>query len=312
VITRFHFPGTKAPLVSSNPSLTFFDKCRKTGQHWPLFSAIRSFFRGRSMRAVLAVFVLLWFTGAPLFASECPGNPVALGTSRVIAVSPTEYPRVGSMQYGQTLHLNDHEVLLTFDDGPLSPYTGRVLDILKTQCVQATFFIIGEMANSYPYLVRRAYDEGHSIGTHTEHHPLRSLSVENMKREIDEGIKSVNHALGIPVEASPFFRFPGLIHPSAVEDYLASKGIMVWSADVVADDWRRMSPAQVVKRALTRLEKAGRGILLLHDMQRRTASALPALLAALKDRQFRIVHAIPAIPHEPQVIARPDTLVSVP
>ena len=77
------------------------------------------------MRAVLAVFVLLWFTGVPLFASECPGNADALGTSRTLAVSPTEYPRVGSMQYGQTLPLDDHEVVLTFDDGPLSPYTGN-------------------------------------------------------------------------------------------------------------------------------------------------------------------------------------------
>ncbi len=109
------------------------------------------------MRAVLAVFVLLWFTGAPLLASECPSNPDALGTSRAIAVSPTEYPRVGSMQYAQTVSLDDHEVVLTFDDGPLSPYTSRVLDILKAQCVQATFFIIGQMADSYPYLVRRAY-----------------------------------------------------------------------------------------------------------------------------------------------------------
>jgi peptidoglycan/xylan/chitin deacetylase (PgdA/CDA1 family) len=110
------------------------------------------------MRTVLAVFVLLWFTGAPLFAGECPGNPDALGTSRTLAVSPTEYPRVGSMQYGQTLPLDDHEVVLTFDDGPLSPYTSRVLDILKAQCVQATFFIIGQMADSYPSLLRRIHD----------------------------------------------------------------------------------------------------------------------------------------------------------
>jgi len=69
------------------------------------------------MRAVLAVLVLMWFTGAPLFASECPGNPDALGTSRTLAVSPTDYPRVGSMQYDQTLPLDDLEVVLTFDDG---------------------------------------------------------------------------------------------------------------------------------------------------------------------------------------------------
>jgi len=246
------------------------------------------------MRAVLGVIVSLWFTGAPLFASECPGNPDALGTSRTIAVSPMEYPRVGSMQYGQTLPLGDHEVVLTFDDGPLSPYTSRVLDILKAQCVQATFFIIGHQADSYPYLVRRVHDEGHSIGTHTQDHPLKSLPLERMKREIDDGIESVGRSLGNPEEVAPFFRFPGLIHPRPVEDYLVSKRMMVWSADLVADDWRRISPDQVLKRALIRIEKRGRGILLLHDMQRRTTVALPKLLATLKAHNYHIVHVVPA------------------
>src|SRR5213080_575080 len=126
---------------------------------------------GKLMRVVLAGFVFLWASLPTTSAADCPGNPNALGTSRVIAVSRTEYPRVGSMQYGQTLALDDHEVVLTFDDGPLPPHTARVLDLLKAQCVQATFFIIGAMAHLHPSLVRRAYDEGHSIGTHTQNHP---------------------------------------------------------------------------------------------------------------------------------------------
>ncbi len=264
------------------------------------FSRYTKLFRGRSMRAVLAV-LLLWFTGVPLFASECPGNPDALGTSRTLAVSPTEYPRVGSMQYGQTLPLDDHEVVLTFDDGPLSPYTSRVLDILKAQCVQATFFIIGQMADSYPSLLRRVHDEGHSIGTHTQDHRLKLRSVERMKPEIDGGIESVGRALGNPLNVAPFFRFPGLIHPVSAEDYLASKRIMVWSADLVADDWRPVSPDQVLKRALIRLEKRGRGILLLHDIQRRTTLALPRLLAALKAQNYHVVHVVPAASGEPRV-----------
>jgi len=259
------------------------------------------------MRAVLAAIVLLWFTGAPLFAGECPGNPDALGTSRTIAVRPMEYPRVGSMQYGQTLPLDDHEVVLTFDDGPLSPYTSRVLDILKAQCVQATFFIIGQMADSYPALLRRIHDEGHSIGTHTQDHPLKPLPAERMKREIDGGIESVVRVLGNPLEVAPFFRFPGLIHPVPMEDYLASKGIMVWSTDLVADDWRRISPDQVLKRALSRLGKRGRGILLLHDIHRRTAVALPNLLAVLKAQNYRIVHVVPATSNQPETIAPPTT-----
>ena len=253
------------------------------------------------MRAGFAAIVLLWFTGAPLFAGECPGNPDALGTSRTIAVSPTDYPRVGSMQYGQTLPLDDHEVVLTFDDGPLSPYTSRVLDILRAQCVQATFFIVGQMADGYPSLLHRIHDEGHSIGTHTQDHPLKLRSIERMKREIDDGIESVGRALGDPMEVAPFFRFPGLIHPAPAEDYLASKRIMVWSADLVADDWRRISPNSVLKRALIRLQKHGRGILLLHDIKARTTLALPRLLAALKALNYHVVHVVPAASGGPQV-----------
>ena len=63
----------------------------------------------------------------PAHAAECPGNSDALGTSRVLAIGPDEFSHVGSMQYKQTLPLNDHEVVITFDDGPLPPYTDIIL-----------------------------------------------------------------------------------------------------------------------------------------------------------------------------------------
>ena len=83
-------------------------------------------------------------------AANCPGHPDALGTSRVLALDPTEYPRVGRMQYPDSLPLNDKEVVLTFDDGPLLPYSNQVLDILASQCVKATYFLVGEMARAFP------------------------------------------------------------------------------------------------------------------------------------------------------------------
>jgi hypothetical protein len=58
--------------------------------------------------------------GAAAAASDCP-NPNALGTSRTIAVDPNEHHRLGSFQYRETLPLNDREVVITFDDGPLRP-----------------------------------------------------------------------------------------------------------------------------------------------------------------------------------------------
>ena len=103
-------------------------------------------------------------------AADCPGNPGALGTSRTLVVDPREHPRIGTMQYAETLPLQDHEVVLTFDDGPLPPHSTQVLDILAAQCVKATFFIIGRMARDFPEGVRRVRDAGHTIGTHSQNH----------------------------------------------------------------------------------------------------------------------------------------------
>src|SRR5215469_16559048 len=120
----------------------------------------------------------------------CPGNPNALGTSRVLAISPDEFKGIGSMQYKQTLPLNDHEVVITFDDGPLPPYSDNILKILKSQCVSANYFLIGRMARAYPYLVRRIYNAGHTIGTHTLNHPLalKRLALPQVEQEVDGGI----------------------------------------------------------------------------------------------------------------------------
>ena len=72
--------------------------------------------------AIVAITVLM--AGA-VEASECPGNPNAIGTSRTIVVDPVEHPRLGSLQYRETLPLKDHEVVLTFDDGPLPSKTSQ-------------------------------------------------------------------------------------------------------------------------------------------------------------------------------------------
>ena len=123
-----------------------------------------------------------------------------LGTSRVLALDPTEYPRVGRMQYPDSLPLNDKEVVASFDDGPLLPYSNQILDILASQCVKATYFLVGEMAGAFPTTVRRIYEEGHTIGTHSEDHPTRSgqLPVEEMRHEIDWGISDVGASSAIP------------------------------------------------------------------------------------------------------------------
>jgi hypothetical protein len=74
---------------------------------------------------------------------------------------------------------------------------------------------------------------------------------------------------------------------------------MIWGADMPADDWRRISPKEVVKRAISRIEAKGKGVLLLHDIHQRTVEALPVILKELKERGFRIVHVVPSSAERP-------------
>src|SRR3954454_19670228 len=244
----------------------------------------------------------------PASAADCPGNPDALGTSRTLVIDPREHPRIGTMQYAETLPLQDHEVVLTFDDGPLPPHSNQVLDILASQCVKATFFIIGRMARSFPEGVRRVRDAATSIGTHTQNHPLsmNRMPVERARQEIDDGIAATRAALGDGGGLAPFFRIPGLLRADAVEDYLASQGIQIWSADFPADDWHHISAGRVYETAMRRLEAKGKGILLLHDIQARTVAALPRILQELNARGYRIVHVVPATPQLPKTPTEPQ------
>src|SRR5882672_6719744 len=258
--------------------------------------------------AGLCLGVFTCITAHTASAADCPGHPDAIGTSRTLAVDPREHPRIGTMQYPETLPLEEHEVVLTFDDGPLPHNSNQILDILASECVKATFFEIGRMAQVYPVGVRKLRDAGHSIGTHTQNHPLSMdrMPIDRARREIDDGIASVKAALGDDTALAPFYRNPGLLRAGDVEDYLASQGIQTWSADFLADDWRHVSPSRVYDLAIKRLEEKGRGILLLHDIQARTVAALPRILHELKARGYRIVHVVPATPELPATPTEPQ------
>src|ERR1700755_1258156 len=241
-------------------------------------------------------------------AADCPGHPDAIGTERTIVVDPREHPRIGTMQYSETLPLRDHEVGVTFDDGPLPRNSDQVLQTLADNCVKATFFLVGEQARANPEGVRKLAAAGHTIGTHSQTHPLtfHKMPVEQAEQQIDDGIASVTAALSDSTVIAPFFRIPGLLRADGVEEYLAARGIQVWSADFLADDWRRISSAQVYDLAMKRLDARGKGILLLHDIQARTAAALPKILREMKARGYKIVHIVPATLQQPATPTDPQ------
>jgi peptidoglycan/xylan/chitin deacetylase (PgdA/CDA1 family) len=226
--------------------------------------------------------------------AKCGGNPHALGTARTVIVDPGELPLLGTLGWQQTLPLRDHEVALTFDDGPSPSTTGKVLDSLATECVAATFFVLGERVVKAPALVRRAALEGHTIGTHTQTHPaLPELPLADAEAEIRTGIATAAAALS-PDMPAPFFRAPYLKISPEVADFVVSEKLSFWSADVETKDWMADSSDTVIRWTFNKLEPLKKGIVLLHDVKPYTAEALPRLLKELKARGYKAVRVVPA------------------
>jgi peptidoglycan/xylan/chitin deacetylase (PgdA/CDA1 family) len=248
-------------------------------------------------KALAAIFVASMAWMAAAHAADCP-RPGTLGTSRVLAVDAATTPRVGLKSFPQTLPLDDHEVVLTFDDGPWPPTTSRVLAALAHECVHATFFLIGKTASEHPDMVRRIAAEGHTIGHHTwQHRSLKRMTLSAATEEIDRGIAADEmtlHGVASRIPSTPFFRFPGFESTPAILDLLQSRGIVVFGADLWASDWNPMTPEQELKLLTDRLSVAGKGIILLHDPKTRTAAMLPAFLRYLADNHYRVVHLVPA------------------
>jgi peptidoglycan/xylan/chitin deacetylase (PgdA/CDA1 family) len=244
-----------------------------------------------------AVLVAAMISTVAAQAADCPRKGT-LGTSRILAVDAATTPRVGLKSFPQTLPLGDHEVVLTFDDGPWPPTTPRVLAALAKECVRATFFLIGKPASEHPELVRRIAAGGHTIGHHTWQHPsLMRIKPAEAVEEIDRGIAADEmalHGVATTIPSTPFFRFPGFEMTQATLDLLQSRGIVVFGADLWASDWNPMTPKQELKLLIDRLKIAGKGIILLHDPKARTAAMLPDFLRYLRDNHYHVVHVVPA------------------
>jgi peptidoglycan-N-acetylglucosamine deacetylase len=246
-----------------------------------------------------ALLVLLGLTATAAQAqTPCQGRADALGTARVLAVDVVTTPRVGRKSFPQTLPLAPGEVVLTFDDGPWPGTTPHVLDALKSECVRATFFLLGRNAIASQQLARREIAEGHTVASHTYSHPLLDrMPLSAAIAEINRGFVSVDTALyGKATQApkTPFFRFPGFASSTALLNYLEVRGIVVFGADLWASDWNPQSPDEQLQLVLRRLEGSRGGIVLFHDTRAQTAAMLPEFLRALKRGGYRVAHVIPA------------------
>ena len=270
------------------------------------------------MRSALAIALAITMStaGAAVWAENAPApaaapapapvaikakcdNPNALGVERVVQIDTTGGPGFGFEHFKAYDFLRDHEVVLTFDDGPWPGNTERVLKALADQCTKALFFPIGKHAGWHPEILKEVARAGHTIGSHTwSHKDLTKMTPDEAKAEIEKGIAAVSIALGNkPV--GPFFRFPALRHPPEMVKYLGERNVGIFSTDLDSFDFKIRKPEQVIKSVMTKLAKHGKGIILMHDFQHATSEAAPELLKQLKAAGFKVVQVVGKTPIEP-------------
>jgi peptidoglycan/xylan/chitin deacetylase (PgdA/CDA1 family) len=220
-------------------------------------------------------------------SSPC-ANPNALGIARTVEIDTTGGPGFGFEQYKGYDFLLLKEVVLTFDDGPWPNNTRAVLEALANHCTKAVFFPIGKHALWHPEILKEVAAAGHTVGGHTwSHANLAKGKGDKTVEEIEKGFSAVKLALG--ANPSPFFRFPFLQDPEAARTYLASRNIAMFSHDLDSFDFKIHKPEDVIKSVMTKLDKKGKGIILMHDFQQGTAQALPDLLNELKAKGYKVV-----------------------
>ncbi len=228
-------------------------------------------------------------TPAAAAETSCPAG--ALGVSRIVEVDTTGGPWFGA-PYGDPAFLAPGEVVLTFDDGPSPKDTREVLAALAKECTKATFFMVGEMVALHPEIVKEVAEQGHTIGTHTWSHPnIARLSLPDITHEIEATFDIVQKASPEPV--APFFRYPYLSSSKLSVDYLKSRNIGQFAIDIDSNDWRVRSSKPVIARVMAGLKQKGRGIILMHDIHKWTADAVPELLAQLKAGGYKVVEMKP-------------------
>jgi peptidoglycan/xylan/chitin deacetylase (PgdA/CDA1 family) len=227
---------------------------------------------------------------APAAAKMPCSNPDALGIGRVVEIDTTGGPGFGFEHFKQLDFLREKEVVLTFDDGPWPENTPSVLKTLANECTTGIFFPIGKHATYYPEILKQVAAAGHTIGSHTWSHATltnKKLTEDQRKEEIEKGFSAIKWALG--TSPSPFFRFPALQHPPEMVTYLGTRNIAMFSCDLDSFDFKARNPQQVIDVTMKKLDKLGKGIILMHDFHKHTAEALPALLRKLKEGGYKVV-----------------------
>lgn len=176
-------------------------------------------------------------------------------------------------------------VALTFDDGPDTNVTPRVLDTLKKTGTPATFFVVGRQFAGNEALMKRTLAEGHAMGTHSWDHPqLPRLAEGDMRWQIFATKDAVEKVTGL---RPTLMRPPYGMYNNAVISMLTESGdgVILWNVDT--EDWKNKNAQETTQRAVDAAQRGS--IILMHDIHPSTADALPGIIQRLRERGFTLV-----------------------
>ncbi|MDR1196969.1 MAG: polysaccharide deacetylase family protein [Candidatus Nomurabacteria bacterium] len=173
-------------------------------------------------------------------------------------------------------------VALTFDDGPDQANTPKLLDILEREKVNATFFVLGSRVEYYGDIVRRAYQQGHQIASHTYNHKsLPGLSAGARRTEINSTVAAIEKTIGVrPTAMRPPY---GAFNDAVKKD--AGMALVMWSVD--PEDWLYRDVGTVYNNVMSRVGNGS--IVLLHDIHATSVQAAGKIIPALKSKGYTLV-----------------------
>ena len=181
-------------------------------------------------------------------------------------------------------------VALTFDDGPSSATTPRLLDILAEKDVRATFFVLGNMARSNPDIVRREAKENHVVASHTMYHQnLIRIPAASAKADISEAKSNLKNILGV----TPTLTRPPYGNTNGTVSGYIGTPIILWSVDTL--DWKSKNVDSIL--AVTKSEVHDGAIILLHDIYNTSVDAAARIIDELRKDGYEFV-TIPELARE--------------
>lgn len=255
--------------------------------------------RVREMEAALAGLGQPMLTAPPLLEGKAAPAPMAGGDAGPRVSASFDYQRLYPHLYAAppARRTADPGVCyLTFDDGP-SPVTGEILDVLKEAGVKATFFVTGEASEENEEVLRRAAEEGHTIGVHSYSHDYATIyaSVEAFLEDFDQMYRKVLAVTGIAPEV---FRFAGgsvnIFNKDsyhAITAEMLRRGFTFYDWNAAASDAVSggLSRQQVTSNVVNSVGEQERVVVLMHDRPdtATAATALPDIIRALKAKGYR-------------------------